>query len=117
MPRPRLFQRWHRDGTAKSGYFALGLKPGKFLCFRARVRASWLVMLCDGDQAKAARVLAAEGEQVPDLASAVEAAGAGSDDRRWVAEGGGRWGMEGRTCSSLRKLVPRYVPIVLAKST
>jgi|TARA_B110001469_G_scaffold70875_1_gene67362 hypothetical protein len=45
----------------KSGYFAVGCGPAKFLAFKARIRYSWLLDLCGGDAAKATSALAAEG--------------------------------------------------------
>jgi hypothetical protein len=54
----------------KSGYFVLGLGLLELLCFRAQVRARWLLDLCDGDPRKARWVLEAEGQPVPDLAAA-----------------------------------------------
>ena len=41
----------------KSGYFAEGCGPTKFMAFKARVRLSWLLVeLCGDDAEKAARV-------------------------------------------------------------
>ena len=49
----------------KSGYFAVGCGPTRFMAFKARVRLSWLLELCGDDAEKAARVLAAEGQIQP----------------------------------------------------